>query len=75
LLDLGANANEVVRGQTPLQSWWNRSNDRYLRAAGDYILHELINGGADACWLKEHERQLSPIAANFLRDTATACWP
>lgn len=75
LLDLGANPNEVVDGQTPVQSWFERTQVRYLRASGEYILHELINGGGDACWLKEQETQLSAIAANFLRDTATECWP
>lgn len=75
LFDLGADANEIVDGETPVQSWWERARVQYLRAAGDYVLHELIKGGADVCWLKDEEQRLSTIAANFLHDTATECWP
>jgi len=74
ILQRGANPNERVLGLTPTEAWWERTETTPLRASSDYILHELIKGGADACWLVEHYAELNVIAANFLKNTATGCW-
>ena len=70
LLVRGAGANELFDGKSPLQSWFdNRST-----LDAEFILHELIVGGADACWLVSRRDQLPGFSAVILRDSALKCW-
>jgi len=68
LLRNGANPTERVDGRTPVEAWLedNSSQDPF------YVLHELIVGGADVCWLRE--RGLQGFNASFLRNSAPECW-
>ena len=76
LLSLGLDPNLRVDGKTAIEAWWERTADRQsYRLGADYILHELIRGGGDACWLVEHERQFNNAQAILLRTSAPRCWP
>ncbi len=75
MLARGADPNELVDGLTAIGHWWERNQRMDWGAAGDFVLHELIRGGADVCWLVDHMQQLNIFAAGFLRDTASHCWP
>jgi hypothetical protein len=70
LLRKGADPAERISGKTPVESWFTQSSTQDPA----YVLHELIMGGADACWLRAHERELRGNSATFLRDSAPWCW-
>lgn len=75
ILRLGADPNERFDGGTPAESWWARYQRMDFGAKGDLVLHELINGGAEVCWLTDHFNELNIFAADFMWNTATHCWP
>lgn len=75
LLSLGLDPNASIEGRTAIEAWWERSRRQGFLVSGDYILHELIAGGGDACWLVEHQRELNTPQSFFLHDTAPQCWP
>lgn len=68
LLRNGASPTERVDGRTPVEAWLenNSAQDPH------YVLHELIVGGADVCWLRE--RELRGFEASFFRNSAPECW-
>jgi hypothetical protein len=68
LLRNGASATERVDGKTPVE-WWLENNSS---SDPGYVLHELIVGGADVCWLRE--RGLQGFEASILRNSAPDCW-
>jgi hypothetical protein len=68
LIRKGADPAERFDGKTPVE-WWAQENSAQDPA---FILHELIAGGADVCWLKE--RELKGLSAVILRDSAPECW-
>jgi hypothetical protein len=74
LIARGADPDELIDGETAPESWWARTSVRDFGADGDLVLHELINGGAEVCWLTEHYDELNIFAAGFMRHTATHCW-
>lgn len=70
LLVRGADPNEPVDGKTPLQSWF----DQRSTLDAEFNLHELIVGGADACWLVARKEELPGLSAMVLKDSAPRCW-
>jgi hypothetical protein len=70
LLRKGANPAERVDGKTPVQ-WWLEKNSTQ---GPEFVLHELIVGGADVCWLRTHERELWGLSAMILKGSAPQCW-
>ncbi len=75
ILARGADPDELIDGLNAAGHWWERSQRWDWGAAGDFVLHELINGGADVCWLAEHTSRMNIFAGGFLYNTATHCWP
>jgi hypothetical protein len=73
LVSLGADAKAVFDGMTPLQEWWERSQQVDVGLGGDYVLLELIHAGASACWLFDHLSELNVVAQSFLRSGAPDC--
>jgi ankyrin repeat protein len=73
LLALGADPAEVLGDETPVQRWWSRTKEREFGFDGDLVLHELINGGANACWLSDHSDEFDVGAAGIMYGTATRC--
>jgi len=72
LISLGADPMAVFEGKVPLESWLERVevNGGSSRSS---LLHELIVGGAEPCWLTDYEDVIN-IAAFVLRNSATKCW-
>jgi hypothetical protein len=75
LLSLGLDPNASTDGKTAIEAWWERSRRQGFLVSGEYVLHELIAGGGDACWLVEHAKELNTPQSLFLHDTAPECWP
>jgi ankyrin repeat protein len=68
LLRKGANPAERLDGKTPVESWLENNSAQ----DPGYVLHELIVGGADVCWLRR--RRLEGFSAVILKDSAPQCW-
>ena len=69
LLASGADPLERVGGLTPVEAWRNNPT---TRDPGP-VLHELIRGGAEVCWLVAYEDDLPGFAGTTLRNSATHC--
>jgi len=70
LLSLGADPSERINGASPLEAWLA---DRVTNDP-EFNLHELIVGGADACWLVSRRAELPGLSPMVLRDSAPQCW-
>ncbi len=70
LLANGADPLEQVDGLTPVETW----RDNPTTSDPALVLHELIRGGAEVCWLVEHADELPGFAGTTLRNSATHCW-
>ena len=70
LLASGADPLERVNGLTPVEAW----RDNPTTSDPGLVLHELIRGGAEVCWLVEYADDLPGVAGTILRDSATHCW-
>ena len=70
LVSLGADPNERFEGETPLEWWLERASTQ----DPEYILHELIMWGADACWLLARRDQLPGLSGVILHGSAPHCW-
>jgi ankyrin repeat protein len=70
LLHKGADVAERVDGKTPVEWWLDKSSTQ----DPEFVLHELIVGGADVCWLRAHERELPGHSAMILKGSAPQCW-
>jgi hypothetical protein len=70
LLRLGADPSERYRGRLPLQFWLERN----ATEDPEFILHELIVSGVDACWLVEFEGDLPGLSRDILEHSAPECW-
>lgn len=70
LLSLGASPSERVDGKSVLDFWLEESttNDP------EFILHELITAGTDACELVSRKDRLPGLSAMVLKDSAPKCW-
>lgn len=74
LLERGLDPNLRLEGRTALEAWWERSRREDLGVGGDYVLHELLDAGAEGCWLMDYADQLNSFESIFLRNTAPECW-
>jgi hypothetical protein len=70
LLQLGADPSEEFLSKTPLEYWLE------IQATADKagILHELVVGGADACWLVDHWDDFDSLVQSRLKNSAASCW-
>lgn len=70
LVTSGADPSELFDGETPLEWWLERASTQ----DPEYILHELIVAGADACWLLAHRDRLPGLSSMILHGSASQCW-
>jgi hypothetical protein len=73
LLSRGADPAEMIDESTAAHYWLNAA----LAEEGPnsaYVLHELVRGGVDVCWILDYRTRISGLSRGILRDTATACW-
>jgi ankyrin repeat protein len=70
LLQLGADPRETLYGRTPVEYWLEIQATAHKAS----VLHELIVGGAEVCWLTEHWESFGYSVRARLANSAPECW-
>lgn len=70
ILALGADPAERYEDMLPVEYWLEES----VTEDPELILHELITGGAEVCWLTDVSADLPGLSADILMHSAPDCW-